>query len=210
LEKAIDSYETALKIGMTDENLHERAIFGLARAYEAVAGTRAGQGQLDQAVEQYEKLVEQWPNGIYISIAKERLTALKTTSEKEFYDIFAATQDQTAPTSPGMGLDPEDLREVPEGPDEDLMESAGLSFDLEEPEQDDQNEGAPATNGEDTETTDSQLSDAPAAPPEIGTSDDVPASDNDSAETATPSPPEEEKEKNENDAAETSPQPAEQ
>ncbi len=183
LEKAIDSYETALKIGIDDKDLHERAVFGLARAYESVAGTRAGQGQLDQAIEQYQKLVEQWPEGIYISIAEDRLASLNTKTAKEFYDIFAATEEKTAPTSPtGIGLDPAELQQVPEGPTDDLLEKAGLSFE----EETDQEAKEPSSEEADSEAEpqqDSSSEQTTPTPPAIGTSDDSASGESDNTDS---------------------------
>ncbi|HUT88937.1 MAG TPA: hypothetical protein VMY37_05550 [Thermoguttaceae bacterium] len=83
--------------------LHERATFGLARAYEALAGTRQSQGELDKAIESYEELIAKWPNGMYREPATRRLEELRQQETKSLYDKFAQFDPKPAlPDLPGL------------------------------------------------------------------------------------------------------------
>lgn len=97
--------------------LHERATFGLGRAYEALAGTRQSQGELDKAMESYEAVVAKWPNGAYREMAERRLEALRQEETKSLYDKFAQFEPKPAqPDVPGLpgGRPPFDLDSLPE------------------------------------------------------------------------------------------------
>jgi hypothetical protein len=105
--------------------LHERASFGLARAYEALAGTRQSQGELDKAVKAYEEVVKKWPQGPYGRLAAQRLDELKEQDTKVLYDKFAEfTPRPPSSGTPGMpggrppfgvgGMSEEALPGVPE------------------------------------------------------------------------------------------------
>lgn len=83
--------------------LHERATFGLARAYEALAGTRQSQGELEKAMESYEAVVAKWPNGAYREVAARRLEELRHEETKSLYDKFAQFEPRPAqPDVPGL------------------------------------------------------------------------------------------------------------
>ena len=98
--------------------LHERATFGLARAYEALAGTRQSQGELDKAIESYEELIAKWPNGMYREPATRRLEELRQQETKSLYDKFAQFDPKPAlPDVPGLPGErpPFSLDSLPEG-----------------------------------------------------------------------------------------------
>ena len=101
-QKALEKYELVLD-SSRDDVIRERATYGLARTYEAMAGTRQSQEDLDNAKREFKKIV-QWPNGAYVKAAQARLDALNQTSTKEFYDALAAWEPRPAITSPD-GLD---------------------------------------------------------------------------------------------------------
>lgn len=107
LRKAVDSYLAVLNESQIPM-LRERATFGLARAYEALSGTRQSQGELDKAIENYRAVVEKWPNGAYTEIAKQRLADLERPATKQFYDKFAQYDPKPAftdqPGTPGEKL----------------------------------------------------------------------------------------------------------
>jgi len=89
LRKAIDAYTTVL--GQSREpRLRQRALFGRARAYEALSGTPQGSGELPKAIADYEQLIESYPDGTYTAIASTQLKRLKSQDVKLFYDKFAA------------------------------------------------------------------------------------------------------------------------
>jgi predicted negative regulator of RcsB-dependent stress response len=81
----------------SDPTLRERATFGLARAREA-------QNQLDQAIQRYEEVVKDWPEGTFAPLAQQRLDDLKRKSTKVFYDEFAKYDPKPAYSdNPGKG-----------------------------------------------------------------------------------------------------------
>lgn len=88
LQEARDGYMTVLDQTSNPE-LRQRATYGLGQSYEAMAGTRQSQGELESAIEQYKKLVDEWPNSVYAYLAQQRLKALERDETKEFYDAFA-------------------------------------------------------------------------------------------------------------------------
>ena len=89
LRRAIDAYTTVLN-ETRHPDLRQRALFGRARAYEAVSGSRQGEGEIPKAIADYEQLVENWPTGSYSGLAAEQLKRLKSQETKVFYDKFAA------------------------------------------------------------------------------------------------------------------------
>jgi hypothetical protein len=89
LRKTIASYNTVIEQSR-DSGLRERALFGRARAYEAVSGSHQGEGELPKAIADYEQVVKEWPTGAYAAIAGGQLKRLKSQDTKVFYDKFAA------------------------------------------------------------------------------------------------------------------------
>ena len=102
-QKALEKYTVVLKRSRKPD-IRERATFGLARTYEAMAGTRQSKEDLDRAREQYKNVVEGWPKGAYVGAAQSRLNALAQSSTLEFYDALAAWEPRPAITAP-TGLD---------------------------------------------------------------------------------------------------------
>ncbi len=112
LEEAIDLYRAVLKKAPGESLLAERAIFGLAEAYES-------KDELDSARDQYRALLANWPDGAFSSLAKSRLADLDRKSTKDFYDWFAKQSPETKlPKGPGTpGIKPDfDLNKLPEHP----------------------------------------------------------------------------------------------
>ena len=102
LRRAVEHYRL-----VQDESrepiLLEQACYGLARAYEALAGTSESQGSLQKAVETYQELVDTWPNGPYAERASARLEDLNREETKAFYDQFAQFDPKPAePSLPGL------------------------------------------------------------------------------------------------------------
>ncbi len=94
-QKAMEKYTTIL--GYSKESvIRERATYGLARTYEAMAGTRQSKEDLDRARTEYEKVVSEWPDGAYTKAAGARLNALSQESTLEFYDALAAWEPRPA------------------------------------------------------------------------------------------------------------------
>ena len=118
LRKAVDSFTPVIDRSR-EQGLREQALFGRARAYECLAGTRQSEGELDKAIADYERLVEAYPKGPFSEMAGRRLEELKSKETKNFYDKFAAYNPRP-PSSEGargtglpfdMGSLPDDLPE---------------------------------------------------------------------------------------------------
>ncbi|MDD4269346.1 MAG: hypothetical protein GXY25_12230 [Pirellulaceae bacterium] len=107
LQRALDKYKSVLAKSRAPV-VRERATYGLARTYEAMAGARQSQGDLDLAAEHYEKVAQEWPDGAYAAEAARRAAALKQLGTRKFYDAFAAWEPKPAFTSP-EGMDKIDL-----------------------------------------------------------------------------------------------------
>jgi hypothetical protein len=88
LRRAIDDYTTVIDESRVPE-LRQRALFGRARAYEAVSGSK-GEGEIPKAIADYEQVVKDWPTGSYTPLAAEQLKRLQSQDTKVFYDKFAA------------------------------------------------------------------------------------------------------------------------
>lgn len=100
LRDAVKHYRMVQE-GTSVPALLERATFGLARAYEALAGTRQSQGELDKAIEAYREIVDNWPDGAYGELAAGRLKDLSRTDTKAFYDKFAQWDPRPPSSSEG-------------------------------------------------------------------------------------------------------------
>lgn len=85
------------------EPLVERALYGQAKAYEALGE----KSDIDEALKLYKRLKEEFPGGALASDAEIRIAALERPSSKEFYDWFAKAAPLSAPTTdggtPGIG-----------------------------------------------------------------------------------------------------------
>ena len=186
LQKARDSYETMLD--SSDSSIRERATFGLARTYEAMAATRQSQGDLKRAEEKYQAVVDGWGAGAYATAAKRRLKDLGRTATKEFYDRFAAYEPKPIPGPAGGGVGdlPFDAGSLSPGsvPREfsNLLDSPGLSGD--DAAKDDSMGGGVQDEGKPTDSKqESDTPDGPAAPEQAEKS-----ADGGSGEKSDPSP----------------------
>ena len=104
LEKAIADY-AAVSDAADDPLLQQRAVFGTAKAQEAL-------GDLNKARQAYQMLVNQWPDSPFAMLAQARLTDLERQSTKDFYQWFAEwkppvvkEQPPPAPKEPGLNID---------------------------------------------------------------------------------------------------------
>lgn len=95
LEDAVGRYRQLLASRPTGM-LAERAVFGLARANEAL-------GNLDEARKGYEAVVADHAGGAAASLAAGRVAALSRESTRQWYDWFGAQKPQP---SPGSGTAP--------------------------------------------------------------------------------------------------------
>lgn len=96
LDEAVDDYQAVLDLAPADSLLAERAILGLASAYES-------KDDLDNARRQYQNLLDRWPDGAFSSLAKSRLADLDRKATKEFYDWFAKQTPKVTPPK-GTGI----------------------------------------------------------------------------------------------------------
>jgi tetratricopeptide (TPR) repeat protein len=102
LRKALDGY-LALRNVQISPFFQERVLWGLGRTYEALSGTREGQGELDRAIAAYRELVERWPDGPFSGVAKRRLSLLEKPETREFYDALAAYEPAKQGIQPPTG-----------------------------------------------------------------------------------------------------------
>ena len=118
LQKAIDGY-LSVRDKVRRPELRERLLWGLARAYESLAGSRQGQGELDRAVKLYRELAESFPEGRFATLAKRRAAELERQDVQGFYDFFARYEPSPSPPSgfaPGdLPFDPSALPPPPAG-----------------------------------------------------------------------------------------------
>lgn len=96
LRQAVNNYQTVFGEA-TDDTLKQRALYGLGRGHEALASVE----DLKKAREDYKKLLEGWPEGVYSVAAKQRLDDLERSSTKEFYDWFAKHEPPKAASPSG-------------------------------------------------------------------------------------------------------------
>ncbi|MFZ5830483.1 MAG: hypothetical protein ACOY3P_10360 [Planctomycetota bacterium] len=110
LRTAVENYQIALS-RTSDDNLRQRATYGMARAREAL-------GELDAARTLYREIGEKWPQGTYANTARTRLADLERTETKWLYDQMAKFDPSPAfSTDPNLpGNLPFDIRNVPDEP----------------------------------------------------------------------------------------------
>lgn len=113
LRQAVDNYQTLVS-RRGDATLEQRALYGLGRAHESLAGVE----DLQKARDDYQQLLEGWPTGVYAAAAKRRLADLNETPTKKFYDWFAKYEPPK--TSSPSGKQPKFLEESLDKTDVDL------------------------------------------------------------------------------------------
>jgi hypothetical protein len=89
LKKAQENFEKLIADKATPSDAMERALFGLARAKEALPDKSASPAKInDAAIEAYQRLVTEFPVSIYKDFAESRIAALKTGTAQDFYAWF--------------------------------------------------------------------------------------------------------------------------
>jgi hypothetical protein len=112
LKKAQENFEKLIADKATPSDVMERALFGLARAKEALPDKNLGPSKIDDAaIETYQRLLTEFPITIYKDYAESRIAALKTGTAQDFYAWFE--QQNPKPADREM---PKDL--IPPSPDE--------------------------------------------------------------------------------------------
>jgi hypothetical protein len=110
LKKAEENFEKV--INDKSEEIRERALFGLARAREALPDKSLSPSKVnDAAIEAYQRLLTEFASGIYKEYAESRIAALKTGTAQDFYAWFE--QQNPKPADREM---PKDL--IPPAPDD--------------------------------------------------------------------------------------------
>lgn len=84
LKSAREGFESLLQQSAVDPTIRERALWGYALCLEA-----ASDGNTAKAVEAYDKLIQEFPESIFKTVAEDRVTALKRDTAKEFYTWFS-------------------------------------------------------------------------------------------------------------------------
>jgi hypothetical protein len=92
LTNAVDLY-TAILAERPGGLIGERAVFGLAKAREAL-------GEIDDAKRGYESLVTEYPASAVRGLAEQRIRALSRPSTRGWYDWFAAQKMGPPPVAP--------------------------------------------------------------------------------------------------------------
>ena len=101
LKGAIDNYGTILDQA-EQPMLRQRALLGLAQAYESL-------NDIEEAQSHYKRLASQWPQSILGKVAKDRLDRLSKESSREMYAWYAKqdpsiyrrlSSDSTPPDQP--------------------------------------------------------------------------------------------------------------
>ncbi len=85
-----------------DPRLRERALYGRARSYEALAGTGDVEGNLARATADYEQVLALETGSVYAKFAQQRLDQLRYPHIKDFYQKLAAYQPPAQPPAPGV------------------------------------------------------------------------------------------------------------
>jgi hypothetical protein len=100
LELAKKAFNSVLKSGEANDVMRERALFGLARCAETMS-----EGNTQDAVAAYERLLKEFPKSIYRDDAEKRIEILNKNEIQDFYAWFS---QQTTPK-------PEDLQRPSDG-----------------------------------------------------------------------------------------------
>jgi len=111
-EKALEYYTTADKFNLRQQDLAEKAVWGIAQTNDVLASLKEGD-YLATAIAQYERLCKTWPDGECIELATEQLQLLKRPSTNAFVVsyrnanpmLFAPDLQTPDITAPGGGID---------------------------------------------------------------------------------------------------------
>jgi len=180
LKKAQENFEKLIADKATPSDVMERALFGLARAKEALPDKNLGPSKVDDAaIETYQRLLTEFPISIYKDFAESRIAALKTGTAQDFYAWFE--QQNPKPADREM---PKDL--IPPLPDE-TKTATGTPVKTVPPSN--TKSGAPAKPEPSKAGTKPAPSTSPAKPSAASTSSKTPATDEGPAFPAPSSPP---------------------
>ena len=93
LTQAREAFDEVLANQSAPPQVRERALYGLARSLEALAGVQGDEGEkpaatLDEAIAAYEQLLKEFERTLYRPAAEERIADLKKQSTQQFYAWF--------------------------------------------------------------------------------------------------------------------------
>ncbi len=159
LREAKDHYLAILEADGAGSDLRQRATFGLAR-------TRESQGKLKEAMEHYQAVGENWPEGAYAGAARRRLEDLKQAQTRELYDRFAKFEPQPL-TSPDPGVS-----DQPPAFDLDTLRDDEPPFELQLPNL--QESGVEDSQPDDTPESPTTPSDTPTDTADAPSTDPTP------------------------------------
>ncbi|HEV3299331.1 MAG TPA: hypothetical protein VG055_06810 [Planctomycetaceae bacterium] len=181
LKKAQENFEKLIADKATPSDVMERALFGLARAKEALPDKNLGPSKVDDAaIETYQRLLTEFPISIYKDFAESRIAALKTGTAQDFYAWF----EQQNPKPADREI-PKDL--IPPLPDE-TKTATGTPVKTVPPSA--TKSGAPAKpEPPKTGTKPAPSATSPAKPSAASSSSQTPAADEGPAFPAPSSPP---------------------
>jgi hypothetical protein len=84
LKRAREGFESLLQDKTAQPVIRERSMWGLALCLEATCD-----GNTAKAIEAFERLLSEFPDTIFKTVAKDRITALNRPGAKEFYAWFS-------------------------------------------------------------------------------------------------------------------------
>jgi hypothetical protein len=97
LKKAEESFEKLIADKSSPPEAIERALFGLARSRETLPAKNAPASTVnDPAIKTYQRLLEQFPDTVYKSLAESRIAALRTGSAQDFNAWFETQNPKPA------------------------------------------------------------------------------------------------------------------
>ncbi|MBM4077510.1 MAG: tetratricopeptide repeat protein [Planctomycetes bacterium] len=168
LKRAREAFESLIGVPSIEPTIRERAEWGLAQVFEATADE-----DTTKAIEAYQRLINDYPQTIYMPFAEERITTLKTGGAKDFYAWFSKQSPKPAEVRPRDGA----------------LKAGGLEDLLPSPSNSDDGDEAKESKDPDQTTTDSAV--------DVKKEDDKPAStpnsDDASKSEKKPETPEEKK-----------------
>lgn len=150
LKRAREGFDALLQDKSVSPAIRERALWGLALTLETGCD-----GDTAKPIEAYERLLSDFPDSIFKSVADERIRALKKPSSREFYTWFS--KEKPKPTD----IQPRDFRtdgSNPHGfpfPAEDTDDFKPKLSDEKKPSTD----GNPDAATQDTEKNDAEKND---------------------------------------------------
>ncbi len=183
LNQAIEAFDAATTTSLSE--LNNRAHFGIARAHEAL-------GQLDEATEHYEAVVDSDAYPSLIDSAKQRIAFISSPSGRSFYAWF-----NTLDPKPNAPIQlPSNLSVPPTSPGDLKFDSLTNPSTFDIPQSAADNPNAPPQTVEPDPSTplpgsldvdNAPTAESPDAPAEAGSNLELPATEPPASDESTPS-----------------------